>query len=167
MHLCMCMCALHVFWKQVFFLQIYSHLYIFVYSLRCLSFYISWGRISKQKTHSSCGRIIKQSALNPLSRALFFSVSYFVRPISSFRHEFFSWKWMIKRGWDLAECGWDLAVVGWDLAECGWDLAESGRDLADGLELLAVNAKVARVLGSIPASSEQWNLRGVRWSSVE
>ncbi len=70
-------------------------------------------------------------------------------------------------GWDLAECGWDLAECGWDLAECGWDLAESrwdlavcGWDLAEWLELLAVNAKVVTVLGSIPASSDKVESEG-------
>ncbi len=35
----------------------------------------------------------------------------------------------------------------WDLAKCGWDLAKC-------LESLAVNAKVATLLSSIPASSD-------------
>ncbi len=46
-----------------------------------------------------------------------------------------------------SECGWDLAESGWDLADCGWDLAE-------WLKRLTANAKVAFVLGSIPASSD-------------
>ncbi len=38
---------------------------------------------------------------------------------------------------------------------CGWDLAASGWDLAEWLEeFLTANAKVATVLGSIPASSD-------------
>ncbi len=42
---------------------------------------------------------------------------------------------------------------GWDLAECGWDLAER-------LERLTVNAVVATVLGSIPASSDTMESEG-------
>jgi hypothetical protein len=38
--------------------------------------------------------------------------------------------------------------------DCGRDLAESGWDLAERLERLAVNAKVATVLDSIPVSSD-------------
>jgi hypothetical protein len=40
----------------------------------------------------------------------------------------------------------------WDLTECEWDLNDCGRDLAKMLESLTSNAKVALVLGSIPAS---------------
>ncbi len=66
-----------------------------------------------------------------------------------------------KRGWylancecDLAKCGWDLAKRGWDLSNCGWDLAKCGWDIAKWLERLDVNAKVAPILGSIPAPSD-------------
>ncbi len=38
--------------------------------------------------------------------------------------------------------------------QCGWDLTKCGWDLANWLERLAVNAKVATVLGSILASSD-------------
>ncbi len=55
--------------------------------------------------------------------------------------------WYKSLGWDLPECGWDLAECGWDLASCGWGQAER-------LEHLAVNAKVATVLGSFPVSSD-------------
>ncbi len=55
---------------------------------------------------------------------------------------------------DEVLCGWDLAECEWDLAECGWDLAAGGWDLAELLERLAVNAKGATVLGSIPESSD-------------
>ncbi len=46
---------------------------------------------------------------------------------------------------------------------------DDGWDLADRLERLAVNAKVATVLGSIPASSDpvESERRHGRWSSVE
>ncbi len=46
------------------------------------------------------------------------------------------------------------SISDWNLSECGWDLAECGLDLAERLERLAVNAKVATVLGSIPAFSD-------------
>ncbi len=54
----------------------------------------------------------------------------------------------------LKKYGLDLAGDGWDLAESGWDLAEDGWDLAEWFERLIANAKVATVLGSIPASSD-------------
>ncbi len=57
----------------------------------------------------------------------------------------------------------------WDLAECGWDLAECGWDLAKWLECLTVNAVVAIVLGSIPASADTVESEGrqmkQRWIS--
>ncbi len=74
--------------------------------------------------------------------------------------------------WDLAECGWDLAESWtWDLAECGWNLAESwiwdlaecGWNLAEWLQRLTANAKVAAVLGSIPASSDNSGI----WEAAE
>ncbi len=40
-------------------------------------------------------------------------------------------------------------------------------DLAEWLERLIVNAVVATVLGSIPASSDSADLRGGLWNSVE
>ncbi len=47
--------------------------------------------------------------------------------------------------WGLVNCGWDLFQI--YLLQCGWDLVE-------WLERLAVYAKVAAVLGLIPASSD-------------
>ncbi len=42
-----------------------------------------------------------------------------------------------------------------------WNLFyRSGLDLAEWLECLTANTKVSKVLGSIPASSDSWNLRG-------
>ncbi len=48
----------------------------------------------------------------------------------------------------------------------GWDLAESGWDLAEWLERLAVNAKVATALGSIPASSDSVKPEGAADEAV-
>ncbi len=47
------------------------------------------------------------------------------------------------------------------------DLAECGLDLAEWLERLTANAKVATVLGSIPASSETAESEWRQMSSVE
>jgi hypothetical protein len=54
----------------------------------------------------------------------------------------------------------DEVLCGWDLAECGWDQAEGGRDLTELLEHLAVNAQGAKVLGSIPESSDRVESEG-------
>ncbi len=68
------------------------------------------------------------------------------------QHMYYAVTWstnknIFQSGWDLAKCWWDLAKFRWDLVKCGWDLAK-------WLERMAVNAKVATFLGSIPASSD-------------
>jgi hypothetical protein len=56
----------------------------------------------------------------------------------------------------------------WNDAANLYDIAVFWMRLAEWLERLAVNAKVAKVPGLIPASSvEPWNLRGGRCCSVE
>jgi hypothetical protein len=46
------------------------------------------------------------------------------------------------------------------------DLIHTRLDLAEWLERLAVDAKVATALGSIPAPPPQWNLRGDRYRNL-
>ncbi len=57
---------------------------------------------------------------------------------------------------------WKMLIKNWN---CRWDLANCGWDLTKWLERrLTVNAKVATVLGSIPASSRH---SGIWWAAVE